>query len=587
MGDYHSSYNTDSQNSYSYENSFDNDLNEAIQLSLQDYRNDSCSYSQNTGSSYVNFNTNGTYFISDVIPKGPNDLFNPNQILETVLFFFKTRSSIITNGSESSRSKGPETLNTEHTQVSSHDSITRDHLNDIIDILFGKGKYRYVEKHEIESWCQHGFANHTDGILFWGLIQSRSNTCGVLAAIQSYMIRSIVFNYSFYGELSFLLQKKSPEEVLKELNDMFFNYISMKMPEFPREFLYTIPLIESLCNILYNVAPNSVYNVLLYNKLKDNHDPIDSLLESTYTYRTFDNINSVANYFVNNLDKLTGQLGVISIVLSVILTRTLDKVKDDMDDTTHPLIGAYGHCSQEMVNLLLHGRAVSNVFNGDKVIEENSSVSVTLKGIDSQNTLGFLTELEAMRLYKVGSFYKNPLVPIWVVSSSHHYTVLFGLDGSACSLSQSDKIEQNLTEAWSKIDTQDNKYIEVNSLGTLLDMLGIRNLLRDAMNSIEIVSGLVLWSNMLAWYTAVVAERTQSERGVSNIVTIFHYDGKDQKTPLHKVTVENDNVFVADPFNGIDANIVGTVDDHFKNIGKIVWTRWPRTNVKCSVVPTQ
>lgn len=98
------------------------------------------------------FNYNlGTYFISDVIPKGPNDLFNPNQILETVLLFFKTRSSI-TNGSESSSSKGPETVNTEHTQVSSHDTISRDHLNDIIDILFGKGKYRYVEKHEIESW---------------------------------------------------------------------------------------------------------------------------------------------------------------------------------------------------------------------------------------------------------------------------------------------------------------------------------------------------------------------------------------------------------------------------------------------------
>ncbi|UKK02956.2 hypothetical protein MACK_003057 [Theileria orientalis] len=589
MGDYHPSNNTDSQDSYSHNSSFENDLNEAIQLSLQDYRNDSCSYSQNTGSTYVNFNTNGTYFISDVISKGPNDLFNPNHILENLLFFFKSRSNI-TNGSESSSSRGPNpqsgSVNTEQTQVSSYDNISKGHLNDILNTLFGKDQYRSVEKYEIESWCQHGFVNHTDGILFWGLLQSRSGPCGVLAAIQSYMIRSLIFNYSFYGELSFLLQNTSAEEVLTALNDMYFNYISMKMPEFPRDYLYTIPLIEALCNILYNVAPNSVYNVILYDKLKDNYDPIDSLLESSYTYRTFDNINSVANYFVNNLDKLTGQLGVISLVLSVICTRTLDKVKDDMDDPTQPLIGAYGHCSQELVNLLLHGRAVSNVFNGDKVIEDNSSVSMTLKGIGSQNTLGFLTDLEAMRLYKVGSFYKNPLVPIWVVSSSNHYTVLFGLDGSACSLSQSDMIEQNLTEAWSKIDTQDNKYIEVNSLGTLLDMLGIRNLLRDAMNSIEIVSGLVLWSNMLAWYSSVVTERTQTESGVSNILTLFHYDGKEKKTPLHKVTVENDNVFVPDPFNGIDANIVGTVDDSFKNIGKIVWTRWPRTHVKCSVVPT-
>ncbi|BAM41738.1 conserved hypothetical protein [Theileria orientalis strain Shintoku] len=600
MGDYHSTSNRDSQDSHSYDSGFEHDLNEAIQLSLQDYRNDTCSHSQNTGSTYVNFNTDGTYFISDAVPKGPNDLFNPNHILENLFMLFKIRGKV-TNGSESSSSKFPGSQSwsseTEHTEASLYYAIGRDHLNDILNTLFGKDQYRSVENYEIESWCHHGFANHSEGILFWGLLQSRSGPCGVLASVQSYMIRSILFNYSFYGELSFMLQNKSAEEVLMALNDMFFNYISMKIPEFPRgdcinlhpflEFLYTIPLVESLCNILYNVAPKSVYNIILYDKLKDNYDPFDSLLlESTYTYRTFDNINSVANYLFNNLDKVTGKLGVISFVVSVVCTRTLEKVKDDMDDPSHPLIGPYGHCSQELVNLLLHGRAVSNVFNGDKVIDDNSSASLTLKGIGFQNTLGFLTDLEAMRLYKVGSFYKNPLVPIWVISSHNHYSVLFGLDGSACSLSQSDMIEQNLTEAWSKIDTQDNKYIEVNSLGSLLGMLGIRNLLRDAMNSIEIVSGLVLWTNMLAWYSSVVAERTQTKSGVSNTLTLFHYDGNEKKTPLHKVTVENDHVFVADPFNGVDANIVGTVDDSYTNIGRIVWTRWPRTSVKCSVVPT-
>lgn len=37
-----------------------------------------------------------------------------------------------------------------------------------------------------------------------------------------------------------------------------------------------------------------------------------------------------------------------------------------MDDPTAPLIAIYGHSSQELVNLLLAGTAVTNVFDGDR-----------------------------------------------------------------------------------------------------------------------------------------------------------------------------------------------------------------------------
>lgn len=35
-----------------------------------------------------------------------------------------------------------------------------------------------------------------------------------------------------------------------------------------------------------------------------------------------------------------------------------------MDDVKYTLIGVYGHSSQELVNLLLTGEAVSNIFDG-------------------------------------------------------------------------------------------------------------------------------------------------------------------------------------------------------------------------------
>ena len=46
-------------------------------------------------------------------------------------------------------------------------------------------------------------------------------------------------------------------------------------------------------------------------------------------------------------------------------------ISDEMDGENVPLIGAHGYCSQEMVNLLLTGRAVSNTFDGHITLSEN------------------------------------------------------------------------------------------------------------------------------------------------------------------------------------------------------------------------
>jgi hypothetical protein len=47
------------------------------------------------------------------------------------------------------------------------------------------------------------------------------------------------------------------------------------------------------------------------------------------------------------------------------------------------LVGAHNYAAQEMVNLLLVGQACSQVFNGDRVLEEggNGTDRMILKGI--------------------------------------------------------------------------------------------------------------------------------------------------------------------------------------------------------------
>ena len=93
-----------------------------------------------------------------------------------------------------------------------------------------------------------------------------------------------------------------------------------------------------------------------------------------------------------------------------------------MDDKGNKLMGMHGYCTQEMVNLLIHGRAVSNVFN-DYVSLDN----LILRGPNKRNDIGLLSLFEHYKSCEVGSYYKTPKYPIWVICSESHFSLIFAL----------------------------------------------------------------------------------------------------------------------------------------------------------------
>lgn len=93
-----------------------------------------------------------------------------------------------------------------------------------------------------------------------------------------------------------------------------------------------------------------------------------------------------------------------------------------MDSSEVPLMGAHGYCSQEMVNLMLTGKATSNTFDGTKNFD-----TLILKGINAKVDIGFMSLFEHYGSCIVGDFLKAPNFPIWVVCSESHFTVVFGL----------------------------------------------------------------------------------------------------------------------------------------------------------------
>ena len=96
--------------------------------------------------------------------------------------------------------------------------------------------------------------------------------------------------------------------------------------------------------------------------------------------------------------------GGIIFVYSIVVTRGVSNCKLDMDDqATYHLTGQFGHCNKELINILLCGKCVSNVFDN----EIDMGGGYVVKGIGHKSSFGYLTQLEALRYCEVGLYLKT------------------------------------------------------------------------------------------------------------------------------------------------------------------------------------
>ena len=75
---------------------------------------------------------------------------------------------------------------------------------------------------------------------------------------------------------------------------------------------------------------------------------------------------------------------------------------------------------------MMIGKGCSNVHDGDK----NLGDGMILKGIHKRSEIGFLTFFEHYGHFEVGDNYKKPILPIWIVCSESHYSILFSTNFS-------------------------------------------------------------------------------------------------------------------------------------------------------------
>lgn len=154
-------------------------------------------------------------------------------------------------------------------------------------------------------------------------------------------------------------------------------------------------------------------------------------LTETLMINHFKSYEDLLSFVTQNIRQFEcdGTGGVVLCVYSAVMSRYIDLVKSDMDEPTGKLMGAHGYCTQDLVNLLLTGKAVSNVFNDQMELESgDGSPPLILKGITGRSDIGLLSLFEHYKSCQVGTFYKTPKFPIWVVCSESHFSVIFSIN---------------------------------------------------------------------------------------------------------------------------------------------------------------
>ncbi|KAJ3270894.1 hypothetical protein HDV01_007365 [Terramyces sp. JEL0728] len=260
--------------------------------------------------------------------------------------------------------------------------ITEKELNSILFPKPGKPGFSL-------EWKGKGFNFQTLPALQYGLIQSKGGPCGLLASCQAVIVKHL------------LEMKAVKNEHLK--------------PTFQQA---KTALIGSLTEIIWRAGENRAILVLQYtdNRAGDLTHGL-GYLTVNHKQALRDSVESHIGQFLHTDGRGNG---LIQFLLSAILSRGVDKIRSDMDEMSECLMGKHSYCTQDMVNLILIGKAISNPHDGN--IDLGGQL---FKGISDKCEVGQLSLFEYYENLKIGKNAKEPHHPIFVICSESHYTCMF------------------------------------------------------------------------------------------------------------------------------------------------------------------
>ncbi|XP_060051782.1 probable ubiquitin carboxyl-terminal hydrolase MINDY-4 isoform X2 [Erinaceus europaeus] len=271
---------------------------------------------------------------------------------------------------------------------------------DIKNLLFGSSFCCFSEE-----WRRQSFPFSEAASLKYGIVQHKGGPCGVLAAVQGCVLQKLLFD----GDSTVDCVRQ-----LQPSNSRRTHCLALAIADIVWRAGGQQRAVITLSSGTQQFSPTGKYKA-------------DGVLE-TLTLHSLTCYEELVAFLQQSIRQFeVGPYGCILLTLSAILSRTTELVRQDFDVPTSHLIGAHGYCTQELVNLLLTGRAVSNVFNDTVELNSGDGSVTLLKGITARSDVGFLSLFEHYDVCQVGCFLKTPRFPIWVVCSESHFSVLFSL----------------------------------------------------------------------------------------------------------------------------------------------------------------
>ncbi|XP_077965721.1 putative ubiquitin carboxyl-terminal hydrolase MINDY-4 [Styela clava] len=276
-------------------------------------------------------------------------------------------------------------------------------------IVFGSASVRgFPEQWINQSFMFRDCKDERTVRLRFGIIQKKGGPCGLLAAVQSYVLKHLLFGK--VGNDGSEIKKAEPS-ALNCKNE-----------------IRTSCLAEAIIEILWQAGGGRRAVVALLSN-RQSFSPTGNYKEDSITEfivtKNCQSLESLHHTIYNSISQFeSGRGAAILLLYSAILSRGIGEVTSDMDDPGNILMGAHSYCTQEMVNLLTLGFAISNTFNDTVQLDGG----LILKGAKARSNIGLLSLFEHYGSCTVGSYLKTPRYPIWIVCSESHFSVLFCLN---------------------------------------------------------------------------------------------------------------------------------------------------------------
>ncbi|XP_017772432.1 PREDICTED: protein FAM188A homolog isoform X1 [Nicrophorus vespilloides] len=284
------------------------------------------------------------------------------------------------------------------------------------------------------------------------LEQTHGGPCSILAPVQAYIIKNLLLENETFDSKTSISEAKQNEMLQGALCEIVRQCSTGKYYAAYLDHGDVTAASETTIN------GDRPFEDALRQQTSTSFHP--SKFHASLRLKVFSDADEFENYVSENVVKYKGAYGILLFLYSVIATKGLNQVRTECD-TSEPLIDAtYGYGSQSLINLMITGRAVTYVWDFEQDVG-----GLKLKGLERQSKIGFITLMEHLRYCTVGSFFKNPVHPVWVLGSETHLTVLFSTNKRL--VSPETKSEQ-ARRIFKNYDKDGNNFISSDKLQDVL-----------------------------------------------------------------------------------------------------------------------